>query len=97
MVTGWLPGAEREPDAFLLGRPNDEGRLQPAGRVSYGLGPAERDALRTALVDRELPRRRRRSGIRWVSPTVTVEVDFHGPPAGLVRDPVLRGVLPGSR
>ena len=38
VITGWVPAAGQEPDAFVLARRGPSGGLSPAGRESYGLG-----------------------------------------------------------
>jgi len=95
LVVGVAPAAAGRPQELLLSRADDDGRLRPAGRVSFGLAASERENLLAAL--KELPTRgRRRSGVRLVEPEIEVEVDAHGGD-GLVRDPILRSWRPSHR
>jgi hypothetical protein len=59
-----------------------------AGAVQLGLHSDAAAPLR-ALLD-TLPATRRRS--LAVPPAIAVQVDFHGPPGGALRDAVLRAV-----
>ena len=90
MGSGRRAGARR----LRARSPRPKRRAEPGRARVLRSRPGEREALRTALGEHALPRRRPRSGLRWVTPVVTVEVDCHGPPAGPVRDPVLSAVLP---
>jgi bifunctional non-homologous end joining protein LigD len=91
LITAWAPG-DREPDSFLVAR-HHAGRLDHAGAVSFGLTAALREQLRRELAARERPHRRRR--LRRIDPPIPVDVDHHGRPGGLLRDPVLRAVVLG--
>jgi hypothetical protein len=80
-----------EPSRELLpARRVADGNVEPAGSVSLGLAGEARERLRAELMAAELPCTRHRQRVRPVEPTIFATVDFHGPPRGPVRDPVLR-------
>lgn len=89
-VTAWAPG-DREPDTFYVARLNAAGETVPAGGVQLGLNRGQREALRSALAERESGQRRRR--IRSVSPGIELVVDAHGSRAGELRDAIIRDVV----
>jgi bifunctional non-homologous end joining protein LigD len=90
-VTGWRPAARnaRRPDAVFVARAADDGTLVPAGSAELGLSANERDLLRAAL---ERHRTATRRGAHRVGPGIWVDVDFHGPEQGPLRDAVMRAV-----
>jgi bifunctional non-homologous end joining protein LigD len=89
-VVAWRPANDRQPEEFLLSRMMNDGTTVPAGSVSFGLAPDERDDLRATLAARAHRARRRNQRLRWVQPGIRVEVDHHGQPDGTVRDAILR-------
>ena len=95
VVTGWRPH-DRAPVEFLIARRRDDGHLEPAGSVAFGLDAVRRQGLLDVLAENERPRRpgRRRSPVRWVTPVVEVLVDGHGRSGEALRDGVLRQVIP---
>lgn len=99
-VTGWRPAPSyaRRPDSILVARASPDGALHPAGVAELGLSGDERDRLRRALTERHIDTRR---GIQRVAAGVWLDVDFHGPRDGPLRDAVMRAVhvdaQPGSR
>jgi bifunctional non-homologous end joining protein LigD len=90
LITAWAPAQPTRPESFFLARRVADGSIEPAGSVSLGLAGEARVRLRAELEAAELPYRRRRQRVRPVEPTMVATVDFHGPPRGPVRDPVLR-------
>jgi bifunctional non-homologous end joining protein LigD len=88
-VTGWRPAPTggRRSDAILVARPSAMGGLIPAGSAELGLSPDERDRLRCALVQRHSATRK---GTHRIAPGIWVDIDFHGPEQGPVRDAVMR-------
>lgn len=91
-VTGWEPGGDGELDRYLVAARLGDGSLKPLGSVKFGLSPAERSRLRAAIAARERATRRRRTAVRWVTPDVFVDVDYHGDGRAGLRDAVLRAV-----
>ena len=73
-------------DVFYVARRAD-GQLRPAGGVQLGSGRAARERLRAELDRRALDRRSR---VINVAAGIEVDVSFHGPPDGLLRDAVMR-------
>ena len=86
-VTGWRPAAcrARRPDAIFVARATPDGELVPAGSAELGLSADEREQLTTALEARRTATRRGALGI-WI------DVDYHGPADGPLRDAVMRAV-----
>lgn len=96
VVTGWVPATARQPEALLVARLGHDASLEPAGSVSLGYHGELRSRIQAALRDSELPLARPRQRVRRVEPALRVTVDFHGPLAGPLRDPVLRAVAPSD-
>jgi len=61
----------------------------PAGSAELGLSSAEREQLRTALEARRTATRR---GAHRVALGIWLDVDYHGPADGPLRDAVMRAV-----
>jgi bifunctional non-homologous end joining protein LigD len=90
-VTGWRPALPnaRRPDAILVARRAPDGALQPAGSAELGLSRDERERLRTALSERHVGTRR---GMHRVAAGIWLDIDYHGPRDGPLRDAVMRAV-----
>jgi hypothetical protein len=92
---GWSPATAdgRSRAALHVARLGVGGELIAAGAVQLGLRSPAAEPLCELLksTPRQKPSRRRVP----VPPGVTVEVDFHGPPGGALRDAVLRRVQLG--
>jgi bifunctional non-homologous end joining protein LigD len=94
VASGWVPASGRQPEALLVARVGVDGSLAPAGSVSLGYRGEVRERIQETLRVSELPPARPRQRIRRVQPSLRVTVDFRGPAAGPLRDPVLRAVAP---
>jgi len=94
-VTGWQAAGHnaRRPDAILLARPTPDGTLRPAGAAELGLSREERDQLHEALDSRRVTTCR---GAHRVSQGIWLDVEFHGPADGPLRDPVMRALRVAS-
>jgi bifunctional non-homologous end joining protein LigD len=90
-VTGWRPSPPhaRRPDAILVARAAPDGALLPAGTAALGLSGDDRDRLRRALTKHHAGTRR---GIHRVASGIWLDIDFHGPYDGPLRDAVMRSV-----
>jgi bifunctional non-homologous end joining protein LigD len=90
-VTGWRPARynARRPDAIFVARATPDGDLVPAGSAELGLSSDEREQLKTALQMRRTATRR---GAHRIVPGIWVDVDYHGPAGGPLRDAVMRAV-----
>jgi bifunctional non-homologous end joining protein LigD len=94
LIGGWMPGEGRRRErigALLVGRRDEEGALQYAGRVGTGFTESELDRLSGLLgpLERErnpFARGRGPRGAVWVEPELACEVEFRE----WTRDGVLR-------
>jgi hypothetical protein len=82
-------GARQRP-ALHVARRNPDGELVSAGAVQLGLHSDAATPLH-ALLD-TIPPSGRPARRLAVPPGIAVQVDFHGPPGGVLRDAVLRAV-----
>ena len=91
-ITGWAPARPNadDMDTFYVARTTADGRLRPAGGVQLGLARGARECLRAELDRRALGQRRR---VINVAAGIEVDVSFHGPPDGPLRDAVMRRLL----
>lgn len=94
LITGWVQASGRRGEELLLARVDATGSLAPAGSVSLGYHGELRERIQQRLATSVLPAVPRRQRVRRVDPTLRVLVDFHGPPSGPLRDPVLRAIAP---
>jgi bifunctional non-homologous end joining protein LigD len=95
-VTGWRPSplTARRLDAVFVARARGDGTLTPAGSAELGLSGEERERLRAALQESYVGSRR---GSQRVAAGIWLEIDFHGPAVGPLRDPVMRKLVLDGR
>ncbi len=88
-VTGTRRSRDGRLEALFVARPRADGSFAGAGSIELGLRGDLVEALERQLA--EIPARRR-CGVTWYPPTVSVVASCHGLPDGPVRDAVLRTV-----
>jgi ATP-dependent DNA ligase len=90
-----VTGVRRRPDgrteALFVARQLADGSLIRAGSIELGLRPDLMQELDGRLA--ELPARHR-GAVAWYPPEVSVVASVHGLPHGVVRDAVLREIVP---
>jgi len=102
LIGGWMPGEGRRRErigALLVGRRDDAGALQYAGRVGTGFTESELDRLAGLLGPRERERNpfargRGPRGAVWVEPELSCAVGFREwTRDGLLRAPSYQGLI----